>query len=162
VVEWVASGFFEEKDRVVATPDWAFIVVAPVVGLIAVMVLALFHEHGEPRFSGAAQRRTSRFGWSAAPVISRRSSAALLEEYLIDDQQSSPLERKQESARLLRSVGRASTVVLEEYLAERRALPAAKPVHARRPERPAKPVRGLERTPHSTRLVPLGSEVAIG
>jgi hypothetical protein len=157
---------------------WVVLLGGPLIGILAVVSLSLFHEHKDPlrlRPEGGVTRR----------MAGRRASTALLESYLLDEYEASPNERRKVQARLVVPMARASTLALDEYLEEREWQGAARParVPAAAPPRPARqPVRGsvprpampaalgavpmrahgYQRAARPTRLVPLSPEIAVG
>jgi hypothetical protein len=111
-----------------------------------------------------------------APVVVRRASSSLLEDYLLDEREASPTVRRERQERLLVQTSRASTAVFEEFLGDAAAAsPAVAPQPApvrphaapapvsRRPAvRPVLAPVAAGRAAHATRLVPLSPEIAIG
>jgi len=136
---------------------WIILAGGPVLGIAAMMMLAVYHEHG-------AQTRLAR----REPRIARRSSTLLLEDYLAEERTATVTERRHRGERLLLQSVRASTEVFEEFLADRAAqgIPAPKPVV--RPVRVAArppvlaPVPVFQRAARPTRLLPLSPEIALG
>ena len=153
---------------------WVFAVGGPLLGIAAVVALVVAHEHG------AALRR-SRLPLvervPRAPHAGRRAPTALLDDYLTDEREANPTQRRQRHTKLLLQATRSSTWVLEDFLEEREtalaayssALRPARPVRplplpARVPVQRTAPRRIEERTARPTRLVPLTAqaEIAIG
>lgn len=160
---------------------------APLAGMIAVIALAVFHEHTDPVRRAATARPGSaapRAVLALMPVVGRRASADLFEDYLLDEQGAPPpVESLPVASLRVRAFGprpvqgvRASTWLLEDHLQERAKGPAAPPPAA--PQTPAlaaprvragvaRPVRRVpalayERAPRPTRLMPLSPEIAVG
>jgi len=136
---------------------WVILAGGPLLGIAALMVLAIFHEHG-------AQTRVGR----REPRVTRRSSTILLEDYLAEDRTATVTERRQSGEKLLLQNARASTEVFEMFLTDREAqiIPVPKltvrPVRiaARPPVIAQLPV--FQRAARPTRLVPLSPEIALG
>ncbi|HEU5319109.1 MAG TPA: hypothetical protein VFX49_23560 [Chloroflexota bacterium] len=145
---------------------WAIAIGGPLLGIGAVMALAVAHEHAR-----LVRRLPVRLPESPRPV--RRASTALLEDYLSDEREASPAQRRRRHERLLLQARRASTDVFEEFFEERIAAPTSDavervPLQVRTPvDRPVdrpivrRPVPVFERAARPTRLVPLGPEIAI-
>jgi hypothetical protein len=137
---------------------WVIAVGGPLLGIGAVMALAMLHEHGA---------RLKRLPVSVSPPLPlRRSCTTLLDDYLVDDREASPAARRRESSQLLLQAQRASTTALEDFLEERDTgyapAPPAAPPSTRAPApvvRRRAPV--YERAARPTRLVPLTPEIAI-
>lgn len=107
---------------------WMLIAGGPLLGITAIVALALFHEHGHRR---EARHR---------PSVARRAASALLDDYLADDRGASLAAWRAQRSALLVQTARASTTVLDEYL-EDRARGFVAPVPRRQqPDRPATPV----------------------
>lgn len=135
---------------------WAIAVGGPLLGIGAVMALAVAHEHSR-------QLRLLPVRLPGTPQPVRRASVALLECYLQDERDASPTLRRRRHARLLLQTQRASTVALEEFLEDRTALAAfVAPTAAPPRQAVRRPAPIFERAAHPTRLVPLGPEIAIG
>jgi hypothetical protein len=135
---------------------WAIAVGGPLLGIGAVMALAVAHEHSR-------QLRRLPVRLPATPQPVRRASVALLESYLEDERDASPTLRRRRHARLLLQSQRASTVLFEEFLEDWTAVVAVVAPQAA-PPRPIvrRSVPVFERAAHPTRLVPLAPEIAIG
>jgi hypothetical protein len=140
---------------------WAIAVGGPLLGIGAVMALAVAHEHSR-------QLRRLPLRLPPAPRPVRRASVTLLEEYLADERDASPTQRRRRHERLALQARRASTLVFEEFLEERAEtealdvrVPVAPPLAV--PERPVvrRPTPIYDRAARPTRLVPLASEIAI-
>ena len=133
---------------------WVIAVGGPLLGIGAVVALTIAHEH-----SRSLRRLPIRL--PSAPQVVWRARTTLFEDYLAEERQAAPSERRRSHDRLLVQVARASTTVLEEFLEERagegQALPVAAPPVVRVPARPVL----VERSARPTRLVPLRTEIAI-
>ena len=145
---------------------WAILVGGPLLGILATIALAVFHEHGEPGARAGSTLPGADVDLQAvAPRVIRRASTALLEDYLLDDREASISLRRRRHALLVLQTERASTAAFEDFMADLEA-PAALPVSVPQPARRAPvrtPVRvAVDRAPRPTRLVPLSPEIAIG
>ena len=125
----------------------------PLLGIGAVMALAVAHEHGR-------LIRHLPLRLPGGPVPVRRASTALLEEYLADERDASLTLRRRRQERLLLQVRRASTGVFDEFL-EERAVPVAPVVAPAVPVVVRRAAPEYERVARATRLVPLPPEIAI-
>lgn len=151
---------------------WVLLIGAPLVGILAVTGLVMFHEHAPHSARGRSAGRVH-------PATSRRAPVSLLDEYLEDERGAAPATRRARQASLLHQTARASTLVLDEYLEERAkvaiengrrrlrpAYVAPPPARQRLPAvtRDTRPALSpaFERAPRQTRLAPLGAEIAVG
>jgi hypothetical protein len=102
---------------------WVLLVGAPLAGILAIVALAVFHEHRDPARTvadlakGAPAPATG--GQAFTPLAGRRASTLLFETYLEDDQLATAAERRKRLERSVTPAVRASTWVLEDHLAER-------------------------------------------
>ena len=153
---------------------WVIAVGGPLLGIAAVVALVVAHEHG-----AALRRRRLPLleRVPRAPHTGCRAPTALLDDYLTDEREAGPAQRRERHTKLLLQASRSSTWVLEEFLEERETALVAYATTLR-PAQPARPLplpkrvpalrtaprRIEERAARPTRLVPLTAqaEIAIG
>jgi len=163
---------------------WAMLVGGPLLGMLAIALLVMLHEHsprlsiraGAPRVQGGGIEPFAERLARVAPLAIRRSSTMLLDDYLLDERDAALDVRRARQSRLLTQTERASTHVFEAFLADRAGVlkgslnprparitnraPAEQRVPALRPVRVLQP--DYQRAARATRLVPLSPEIAIG
>lgn len=156
---------------------WVVLLGGPILGILAVVLLSVFHEHKDPQRINTAH--------SGALGRGRRASTDVFVSYLLDEQEAKPAERRKMQAQVVTPMVRASTEALDQFLYDRATSAAAvvpgrptgtsaRPALRQEPtlrSRPvavhalriaSTPVHGDRRYAGSTRLMPLSPEIAVG
>ncbi len=168
----------DEEGMTLTVLTWIILVLlagAPLIGILAVIALSVYHEHKDPHQSkapGVQGRAPSVQPSTSLPAIAgRRASTAVLECYLDDERAATAADRESRHARLVTPIVRASAWALQDHLELRAGAVAPAPIPLIAPESPRRvvlwparlaPTERYDCAPRATRLMPLSPEIAIG